>query len=288
MGKGNHKYGLVLEGGAMRGLFSAGVMDVLMEHGITFDGIIGVSAGACFGCNYKSDQPGRVIRYNKAYGRDPRYMGWRTLLRTGDLVGAEFAYHELPLKLDRFDIDTFERSPMEFVMVATDVDTGKPVYYDMRKVTYESLEWMRASASMPVVTKPVVVEDGRRMLDGGITDSIPLEYFQGRGYDRCLVILTQPRDYFKKPAPRWFFNLALRRYPAVARAMAVRHEMYNAQLRYVDREERAGRALVIAPDSPLGISRVESDPEKMELVYNYGRQIAEQRLEQIRVFLDQP
>lgn len=280
-----HRYGLVLEGGAMRGLFSAGVMDVMMEHGISFDGIIGVSAGACFGCNYKSNQPGRVIRYNKKFGRDPRYMGWRTLLRTGDLVGAEFAYHELPAKLDIFDSETFNNSPMEFIMVTTDVETGSPVYYNMESVTYESLEWMRASASMPVVTRPVRVDDGRLMLDGGISDSIPLRHFQSRGYDRCVVILTQPRYYFKKPAPKWFFNLALRRYPALAKAMANRHEMYNAQLRYVDEQERAGNCLVIAPGRPLPISRVESDPDKMQTVYLLGQQTAIQRLHDIISFL---
>ncbi len=279
------KRGLVLEGGAMRGLFSAGVMDVMMANNVTFDGIIGVSAGACFGCNYKSHQPGRVIRYNLRYGRDPRYMGWRTLLRTGDLVGAEFAYHELPEKLDRFDKEAFERSPMEFVMVTTDVDTGTPVYYNMREVTYQSLEWMRASASMPVVTKPVIVDDGRRMLDGGITDSIPLKYFREHGYGACIVVLTQPRDYFKRPAKKWFFDIALRKYPAVARAMAIRHEMYNEQLRYIDEEERAGRALVIAPVKPLNIGRIESDPQKMMRVYEYGRLTATELMPKICRFL---
>ena len=280
-----HKYGLVLEGGAMRGLFTAGVMDVMMRHDVKFDGAIGVSAGACFGCNYKSNQPGRVLRYNTTYCRDPRYMGWRTLLSTGELVGAEFAYHELPLHLDKFDCATFDSSPMEFVMVATDVSTGLPAYYNMTRVTRQSLEWMRASASMPVVSRPVMVDDGRRMRDGGISDSIPLKYFQSRGYDRCVVILTQPRDFFKKPAPRWFFNIALRRYPAVARAMAQRHLMYNAQLRYVEAEERAGRALVIAPDKPLGISRIESDPTKLRQTHACGVAMGEKMLPAICRFL---
>lgn len=282
-----HKYGLVLEGGAMRGLFSAGVMDVMMENGIEYDGAIGVSAGACFGCNYKSRQPGRVLRYNLKYGRDPRYMGFRTLLRTGDLVGAEFAYHTLPAKLDVFDAETFDNSPMEFIIVTTDVHTGAPVYYNMDKVTYESLEWMRASASMPVVTKPVKVDDGREMLDGGISDSIPLKYFYERGYDKCVVVLTQPRSYFKKPAPRRLFNFALRRYPAVAKAMAVRHEMYNAQLKYVAEMEQQGNVLIIAPEEPLPIKRVDSNPDKMRRVYEMGRSLATELLPQIKKFLDQ-
>ena len=141
------KRGLVLEGGALRGLFSAGVIDVMMENGIDYDGVIGVSAGSNFGCNYKSRQPGRVIRYNVRFANDPRYMGLRSLITTGNLVGAEFAYHYMPLQLDVFDIATFESDPMEFYLVCTDCLTGEPVYYRMDKVDYDSLEWLRASAS---------------------------------------------------------------------------------------------------------------------------------------------
>ena len=152
------KTGLVLEGGAMRGLFTAGVIDVMMEHDLEFDGLIGVSAGSNFGCNYKSCQPGRVLRYNLRYASDPRYMGLRSLLTTGNLVGAEFAYHTLPLELDIFDTKRFEENPMEFYLVTTDVATGRPVYYRMDRVNRDSLEWLRASASMPAVTRP----DARR------------------------------------------------------------------------------------------------------------------------------
>ncbi|MCM1520342.1 MAG: patatin family protein [Lachnoclostridium sp.] len=278
--------GLVLEGGAMRGLFTAGVIDVMMENGIEFDGLVGVSAGSSFGCNYKSRQPGRVLRYNLKYGKDPRYMGLRTLLRTGDLVGAEFAYHILPAELDVFDAEAFEQNPMEFHLVCTDVATGQPVYYKMDKVDYQSLEWLRASASMPVVTRPVKVDDGRRMLDGGISDSIPLEYFRECGFERNVVVLTQPRDYRKKPAKGWLFKLLMPYAPAIAVAMARRHEMYNAQLEYLDAQERAGDTLVIAPDEPLPIGRIDTDPEKMNRVYNIGREVCLSRLDEIRSFLE--
>ncbi len=278
------KTGLVLEGGAMRGLFTAGVMDVMMEAGITFDGIIGVSAGSSFGCNYKSHQPGRVLRYNLRYGKDPRYMGLRSLLTTGDLVGAEFAYHTLPLELDIFDIEQFEKDATEFYLVCTDVHTGEPVYYRMDKVNRTSLEWLRASASMPVVTRPVKV-DGHEMLDGGISDSIPLKYFQDIGYGRNVVVLTQPRDYMKKPAKGWLFRLLLRRYPRIAEAMARRHEMYNAQLEYVREEAAKGDTFVIAPSRPLPIGRVEMNPEKMKLVYSMGRETATALLPRLKEFL---
>ncbi len=265
------KTGLVLEGGAMRGLFTAGVMDVMMEHGLRYDGIVGVSAGSSFGCNYKSWQPGRVLRYNMRFHDDPRYMGLRSLLTSGNLVGAEFSYHTLPLKLDIFDSETFEKDPTEFHVVCTDVDTGHPVYYIMDRVSHDSLEWLRASASMPVVTRPVRVDDGRRMLDGGISDSIPLQYFQSVGYSRNVVVLTQPRDFRKTPAPGWLFRLLMPRTPRIAEAMTRRHEMYNAQLDYVSRQAELGNTFVIAPDAPLPIGRIEMKPAKMQLVYDMGR-----------------
>ncbi len=281
------KKGLVLEGGAMRGLFTAGVIDVMMEEGITFDGIVGVSAGSSFGCNYKSHQPGRVLRYNLRFHDDPRYMGLRSLLRTGDLVGAEFAYHTLPLELDIFDCETFEHDPMEFHLVCTDVTTGEPVYYRMERVDYDSLEWLRASASMPIATRPVRVADGRLMLDGGISDSIPLKYFQDEGYERNVVVLTQPRDYRKKPARKWVFRLFMRRWPAIVEAMGRRHEMYNAQLDYVGSQVEEGNTFVIAPAEPLPIGRIEMNPEKMKRVYRMGREACLSALPELRRFLDE-
>lgn len=278
------KRGLVLEGGALRGLFSAGVIDVMMENGIDYDGVIGVSAGSNFGCNYKSRQPGRVIRYNVRFANDPRYMGLRSLITTGNLVGAEFAYHYMPLQLDVFDIATFESDPMEFYLVCTDCLTGEPVYYRMDKVDYDSLEWLRASASMPLVTRPVKV-GGRVLLDGGISDSIPLKHFQDMGFDRNVVVLTRPRSYRKEPTKLWPYRLLMRRYPAITQAMARRHEMYNSQLDYVEHEEQAGRIFVIAPEQDLPIGRVEMNVEKMNAVYNIGRETATALLPRLKEFL---
>ncbi len=280
------KTGLVLEGGAMRGLFTAGVIDVMMEEGLTFDGMVGVSAGSSFGCNYKSRQPGRVLRYNLRYCNDPRYMGLRSLLTTGNLVGAEFAYHTLPLELDIFDVETFERDNMDFHLVCTDVSTGAPVYYVMDHVDRESLEWLRASASMPVLTRPVKVADGRLMLDGGISDSIPIEYFQSRGYGRNVVVLTQPRTYRKKPSPEWLFRLLMPSAPAIARAMGRRHIMYNAQLDYLDSQEAKGNTFIIAPDAPLPIGRIEMKPDKMKLVYRMGREKCVSILQELKDFVN--
>ena len=188
------KKGLVLEGGAMRGLFTAGIIDVMMEAGVEPDGLIGVSAGAAFGCNYKSRQPGRAIRYNTRFAKDPRYSGLRSLIKSGDYFNAEFGYHIVPKQYDIFDVEAFEQNPMAFIVVCTDVLTGEAVYHKMERVNFDELEWLRASASMPLASKVVEV-GGRKLLDGGVADSIPLEYFEELEYvreaereGRCLVI----------------------------------------------------------------------------------------------------
>lgn len=279
--------GLVLEGGGMRGMFSAGILDVLMEAGIEFDGMVGVSAGACFGCNYKSKQKGRALRYNQRFGRDPRYMGLRSLLTTGNLVNAEFAYHVVPSQYDIFDAEAFRLNPMEFHLVCTDAMTGEPVYKQLSEVNYETLEWIRATASMPGVSRPVPLE-GKLLLDGGISDSIPLRYFQQQGYDRNLVILTQPRGYFKKPSfSVYLLRIFAHRYPAIIKAMERRYLMYNEQLRYLQNEADAGRVMVLCPDEPLSISRLEGDSSQLQRVYDVGRAKGLQHLEAICTYLGQ-
>lgn len=280
------KKGLVLEGGGLRGLFTAGVIDVMMEQGITFDGLIGVSAGATFGCNYKSHQPGRVLRYNLANVHEPRYMGLRSWLRTGDLVGAEYSYHILPTQLDIFDFQTFRTDPMEFHVVCTDVDTGQPVYRRIDDMEGDGLDWMRASASMPIVSRPVAL-DGRRLLDGGIADSIPLRYFQRIGFQRNIVVLTQPQGFTKRRTRLMpIFHLTMHRYPAIIQAMSRRHLMYNDELDYLSQESRRGSILMIHPQDTLPIGRTEQNPQKMRHVYQMGRQAALDQLDAIRAFLD--
>ena len=239
------KKGLVLEGGGLRALFTAGVTDVMMENNIRFDGLIGVSAGATFGCNYKSGQIGRALRYNIAFKDDPRYISWRSFWKTGDLVGAEFSYHVLPTQLDIFDNEAFRRNPMEFHIVCTDAETGEPVYKQLDDMNSEGLDWIRASASMPIVSRPVPLE-GRKLLDGGIVNSIPLKHFQELGFERNIVVLTQPKGFFKKRTKLMpLFHLTMRKYPAIIKAMDHRHLMYNEQLRYLAEEEKKGNILLI-------------------------------------------
>lgn len=278
--------GLVLEGGAMRGLWTAGVTDVMMEHDIWPDGLIGVSAGAAFGCNYKSRQPGRAIRYNMRFANDPRYSGWRSLLTSGNYFNAEFGYHIVPYQYDLFDTETFEQSAMQFIVVCTDVTTGKAVYHDMRKVDYDELEWLRASASMPLVSKVVCVK-GRKLLDGGVADSIPLSYFEQAGYDRNVVILTQPLGYRKKHSRLMpLMRVGLRKYPQMIKAMDQRHLMYNAELDYVAQAEQEGRCLVIRPDEALPIGHISHNPDEMHHVYELGRQVGEHSIKKIKEFYE--
>lgn len=281
------KKGLVLEGGAMRGLFTAGIIDVMMEAGIEPDGIIGVSAGAAFGCNYKSRQPGRAIRYNTRFARDKRYCSWWSWLKTGDLYNAQFGYHIVPKQYDIFDDATFDATPLAFYVVCTDVETGRPVYKQLEKATPLAYDWIRASASMPLASKVVELE-GMKVLDGGVADSIPLAWFESIGYNRNVVILTQPEGYVKEHNRLMpLMRIALRHYPRMIEALDKRHLMYNEELAYVRRAELEGRCLVIRPEEKLPIGHISHDPDEMRRVYDIGRASGQKYLDAIRSFLSQ-
>ena len=282
----NEKRGLVLEGGAMRGLWTAGVIDVMMEHDIWPDGLIGVSAGAAFGCNYKSRQVGRAIRYNTKYARDSRYSGLKSWLTSGNYYNAEFGYHTMPKELDVFDDDAFNKNPMAFYVVCTDVLTGNPVYQLLSEATEETYDWIRASASMPLASKVVELQ-GRKLLDGGVADSIPLEYFESIGYHRNVVILTQPAGYQKEHNKLMaLMRLSLRHYPKMIEAMDKRHLMYNRQLQYVAQAEQEGRCLVIRPEDKIPIGHISHDASQMRLVYEQGRRVGEKYLDRIKAFYE--
>lgn len=281
------KTGLILEGGAMRGLFTAGVLDVLMENKIAFDGVIGVSAGAAFGCNFKSGQIGRAVRYNVRFCRDKRYCGLGSLLKTGDIFNTDFCYGEVPLKLDPFDFDAFEKDPTDFYVVCTDVGTGEALCHRYTGWDDHGFDWIRASASMPLVSRMVEIE-GRKLLDGGIADSIPAACFESLGYTRNVVILTQPEGYRKKK------NQALplvrrkyRAYPKLVEAMERRHLVYNAELDYVAKAKAEGRMFVIQPEGALAVRRIEKNPEKLRAAYEEGRKTAIRQREALAEFLGQ-
>ena len=275
------KRGLILEGGAMRGLWTAGITDVMMEHDIWPDGLIGVSAGAAFGCNYKSRQPGRAIRYNMRFAKDRRYSGMHSLLTSGNYFNAEFGYHVIPRQYDVFDDAAFEQNPMDFTVVCTDVVTGKAVYRPLNESNDDTYDWIRASASMPLVSRVVTI-DGYKLLDGGVADSIPLAYYEHMGYERNVVIMTQPKGYQKSHNRLMpLMRMSLHKYPRMVEALDCRHLMYNKELEYVAQAEREGRCLVIRPDEKIPIGHISHNPDEMRHVYEMGRKTGERYLDRI-------
>ena len=262
------KTGIVLEGGGMRGMYTCGILDVLMENHIYVDGMVGVSAGIAFGCNYKSRQAGRALRYNVRFAKDRRYSGMMSLLKTGNYYNAHFAYNLVPRHYDIFDYNVFEDTAMECYAVCFDVKTGNGVY-----------------PSMPVVAQPVEV-GGRLLLDGGLADSIPLEFMMSKGYERNIVVLTR-EDGFRKTSEHgmWLIKPLLRKWPKVIEALKKRPAHYNMQLQQVREQERKGTAFVFRPLKPLNVSRTTHDAAEMNRVYQQGREEALQRLDELKRFL---
>ena len=278
--------GLILEGGGMRGLYTAGVLDVFMERGIEFDHAVGVSAGAAFGVNIKSRQVGRAIRYNKRFCADPRYASIHNLIRTGDLYSVDFAYRTVPIELDPFDTETLKANPMRFTAVCTDIVTGEPVYRDIERGDEEDLDWIRASASVPMLANPVEL-DGHVLLDGGIADSIPVSWMMSQGYGRNVAVLTQPAGFRKDPNKLMpLLRKTLSEYPRLIELLADRHERYNAQLDEAARLEGEGRLFVIRPSESVKAPLAVKDPEVLERIYQVGRRDAEAQLDALGSYLE--
>lgn len=279
------KVGLVLEGGAMRGLYTAGVLDVFLDNkDIKIDTIIGVSAGALFGVNYKSRQKGRTLRYNLKYANDERYMGFKSLVKTGDIVNKEFCYDELPNKLDIFDNETYKKSPEEFYAVVTNLDTGKPEYIKIDDAQ-KDIEYLRASGSMPYVSKIVQI-DGKKYLDGGTSDSIPVDEMMKMGVDKVIVVLTRPLEYRKKKSsPRvskWYYK----RYPNYIDTLNNRYKMYNSEVEKVISLEKDKKIFVIRPSRKVEIKRIERDTEKLQEMYDLGVEDAKNSLKDLKNYLE--
>lgn len=277
--------GLILEGGAMRGIYTAGVLDEFMKEGITFPGVIGVSAGAVHGCSYVAGQRGRSIRYYLRYCGDKRFMSAHSLVTTGNIVGEQFCYHDLPERLDPFDYEGFRRSGTDFYVVCTNVRTGKAEYIlckDMRA----DVEYMRASASMPFVSR-IVHAGGKKLLDGGVADSVPLQAFRRMGYEKNVIVLTRPAGYKKKPRrmTRRMAEVMYRRYPAFKRAVLNRYKEYNGTLEEIGRLERAGEVFVIRPEESLKLGRAETDRKKIRAVYQIGVEDARRCMAELKAFL---
>lgn len=279
------KTGLVLEGGAQRAIYTAGVLDVFMENGITFDGVIGVSAGAIHGCSFVSRQHRRSIDYTLAYAGDKNYMSWYSFLTTGNMVNEEFCYHTLPEKLFPFDHKTFEANNADFYAVCSNLQTGQAEYVKCAKMDKTGLAYLRASASMPFVSRISEI-GGKKYLDGGICDSIPLRAFQKMGYERCVVVQTRAAGYKKKPNKLgWLAPLVYRKYPKFAAAIKNRHIMYNNELEQIEQSQKNGAAFVIRPSKNVKIHHMETDKKVLQAVYDLGRGDAIKLLPELKKFL---
>lgn len=269
----------------MRGIYTAGVLDVFMERGVRFDGVIGVSAGAIHGCSYLSGQLGRSLRYYKKYCSDPRFMSMKSFIATGNVVGVDFCYHELPDKLDLYDHDAFLRSDSEFYVTCTNVESGEAEYIrvtDMRG----QIDYLRASASLPYLSQIVEI-DGEKYLDGGCSDSIPVEAFIDMGFERNVLILTRPADHVRKPEHPLAARLIYRKYPAFVRSLVDHHERYNRTKAKIAELEGEGKVFVIQPAESLNIGRLEKDPEKVQRVYDLGRADGEKYTDKMKKWLSE-
>ena len=274
------KVGLVLEGGAMRGMYTAGVLDVFLDNEMKFDGIIGVSAGVLFGVNYLSKQRGRVIRYNKKFIKDKRYMGFWSLLTTGNIINKDFSFYEVPQKLDVFDNETFMKSDIDFFATVTNVETGEPEYIKLNDL-FAQMEVLRATSAMPYVSQIVELENGK-YLDGGVSDSIPVEKCKEMGNDKIIVILTRPLDYRKKKPKEFIAKTYYRKYPKFAKTLNNRYKMYNDTVEKIIELENKKEIFVIRPSKTLKIKRIEKDAEKLQEMYDLGLEDGQKALEDLK------
>lgn len=277
--------GLVLEGGGMRGLYTAGVLDAFLEEGLVFNNCIGVSAGICHACSYYSLQHGRAMHVNLDYLGDKNYCSIYSLLKTGDLFGADFLYRKIPEELYPIDNDAFLAHGARLWSTVTNCETGEAEYKRIGDM-YRDVKWVRASASLPLVSRIVEIE-GKKYLDGGITDAIPIRQSEKLDCEKNIIILTQPRDYRKKPqAAMGLIKLKYRKYKKLVDAIENRHNVYNETLEYIESLEKAGKALIIAPEEPLGIGRVEKDRSKLMAIYELGREDGHKAAGKIQKFAE--
>lgn len=280
-----NKIGLVLEGGGHRGIYTAGILDVFAQNNISFDGIMGVSAGCIHGVSFLSGQIGRSVRYTTKFCNNPSYMSFKSLIKTGDFFNVDFCYYKLPETLDPFDNDAFDKNPTPFYAVCSDVKTGKAVYHKCDSVRGEKIKWIQASASMPLAAKIVKIDEGE-FLDGGITDSIPIKKMQELGYSKNIVILTQEAGYRKKPNSLLpLIKRVYKKYPELINAIQNRHIIYNQQLDYLEEQEKLGNVIIIRPSQKPQAGRIEKDKEKILSTYNLGRNDAEKLLETVKNFI---
>lgn len=262
------KIGLVLEGGGMRGLYTAGVLDVMMEHQFMPDVVCGTSAGVTFGVNLLSQQKGRVLRYNCRYAGDRRYISLHSWLTTGNMINRDFAYDLLPRELDPFDEETFEQSKAAFYATITNMRTGQAEYVRITN-TWQQMDVIRASASLPIICQPVEWQ-GEKYLDGGLVDNIPLDKCIELGCDKIIIVLTRPLEYVRNDHIAGVCRLCYPCHKALLRAIEQRNDRYNARLQQIRRLEQEGKVFVLRPSENISVGRLEKDIARLQALHRLG------------------
>lgn len=279
------KIGLVLEGGAMRGLFTAGVLDIFLDNNVEVTDVVGVSAGTLFGVNYVSKQRGRALRYNLKYINDKRYMNVKSWLKTGNLINKDFTYYKLPFQLDVFDNKTFKESPINFFATVTNIETGEAEFIKIEDA-FKQMETLRATSALPFISEIIEI-NGKKYLDGGIANSIPVDFFENQNFDKIIVILTRPIDYRKKKSTGVQFKVAYSKYPKLIEKLENRYKDYNDTVERILELEKQGKVLVIRPDEEITIKRLEKDTDKLQHVYDLGIRNGKESIERVKKYLEE-
>jgi len=275
--------GLILEGGGMRGLYTAGVLEYFMEQNLYFPYNIGVSAGACMAASYLSRQKGRNRKVNLGYIEDKRYISFTNFIKKREVFGMDFIFDEIPNQLVPFDMETFRKNAEELVIVTTDCETGKPVYYDKANHGDDLVLLLRASSSLPFVSSSIAYK-GRHLMDGGIVDPIPIKKAQQDGFEKNVIILTKPEGYYKRPS-KLTSLLKYKKHPKINDLLVERNKNYNETLQYIDEQEKLGNVYVIRPSKALPVGRIERNKERLEELYELGWSDAKKQFEMLKQFL---
>ena len=278
------KVGLVLEGGAMRGLFTAGVLDVFLENNIEVTDIVGVSAGTLFGVNYVSKQPKRALRYNVNYINDKRYMSLKSWIKTGNLINKDFTYYKVPFQLDVFDNKTFKNSKTNFYATVTNIENGEAEFIEITD-PYKQMETLRATSALPFISEIIEIDD-KKYLDGGIANSIPIDFFEKQNFDKIIVILTRPITYRKKKSTSLQFKLFYKKYPHLIEKLKNRYKDYNETVERILELEKQGKVFVIRPSEDITVKRLEKDTEKLNYVYNLGIKDGNNMIEDLKQYIN--
>ena len=279
-----NKIGLILEGGGMRGIYTAGVLDFFIEKNIEVDITIGVSAGSCHASSYLSKQYKRAYNATVDYINDKRYLSFSNLIKTGSIFGMDFMFNKIPNELNIYDYDTFAKSKSKFVVVATNCETGSPEYFELKDLKKEII-YMQASCSIPMFANIVEIDDFK-LVDGGVSDSIPIEYSLNQGYKKNIVVLTRDITY-KKNKQKFLsiVNRKYKKYPNLIKAIENRHLNYNKSLNLVNQLEKDGDVLVIRPKKPVNVSQIEKNAKKLTALYEEGYDDAKELYDKILDFI---